>query len=131
MDESQTFRVERDHVSTGYNRVEGNRRASRNGRVSSSPTRNPTRYDSQNFSSLYATTLALLVHVPRHHMLHPSLGGLVGSHPYPQNCTTLSLIPTVNSNTVRSFYYARTTVRSPRKLNHGLTLCHHPINLTF
>jgi hypothetical protein len=38
------------------------------------------------------------------------------------NCTTLSLIPTVNGNTVRSFYYARTTVRSPRKLNHGLTL---------
>ena len=28
------------------------------------------------------------------------------------NCTTLSRIPTVNSNTVRGFYYARTTVRS-------------------
>ena len=47
------------------------------------------------------------------------------------NCTTLSLIPTVNGNAVRSFYYARTTVRSPRKLNHGLTRGQHPINLTF
>jgi hypothetical protein len=28
------------------------------------------------------------------------------------NCTALSLIPTVNGNTVRRFYYARTTVRS-------------------
>jgi hypothetical protein len=33
------------------------------------------------------------------------------------NCTTLSLIPTVNGNMVRSFFYARTTVRSPRKPN--------------
>jgi hypothetical protein len=33
-----------------------------------------------------------------------------------------SLIPTGAGNTVRSFHYARTTVRSPRKLNHGLTL---------
>jgi hypothetical protein len=33
---------------------------------------------------------------------------------------TLSLIPTVNGNTVRGFHYARTTVRSPKKLNHGL-----------
>jgi hypothetical protein len=31
-------------------------------------------------------------------------------------CTTPSLIPTVNGNTVRSFPYARTTVRSERKL---------------
>jgi hypothetical protein len=37
-------------------------------------------------------------------------------------CTALSLIPTCNGNTVRSFYYARTTVRSERKLNHCLTL---------
>jgi hypothetical protein len=37
----------RVHASTGYNRAEGNRRASRNGRVGSSPTRNPQRYDSQ------------------------------------------------------------------------------------
>jgi hypothetical protein len=35
------FRAVREHASTGYNRVEGNRRASRNGRVTSSPTRNP------------------------------------------------------------------------------------------
>ena len=28
------------------------------------------------------------------------------------NCTALSLIPTVTGNTARSFYYARTTVRS-------------------
>jgi hypothetical protein len=34
----------RVHVSTGYNRVEGNRRAPRNGRVSCSPTRNPLRF---------------------------------------------------------------------------------------
>jgi hypothetical protein len=38
------------------------------------------------------------------------------------NCITPSLIPTVNGNTVRGFHYARTTVRSPRKLDHGLTL---------
>ena len=38
------------------------------------------------------------------------------------NCTTLFLMPTVTGNTVRSFHYARTTVRSPRKLNHCLTL---------
>jgi hypothetical protein len=31
----------RVHASAGYSRGEGNRRASRNGRVSSSPTRNP------------------------------------------------------------------------------------------
>jgi hypothetical protein len=37
---------------------------------------------------------------------------------------------TVNGNTVRSFCYARTTVRSERKLDHCLTLC-HPINTTF
>jgi hypothetical protein len=36
------------YVSTGYNRVEGNRRASRNGRVSDLPTRNPSN-DSQMF----------------------------------------------------------------------------------
>ena len=36
------------------------------------------------------------------------------------NCTTLSLIPTVTGNMV--FYYARTTIRSPRKLYHSLTL---------
>ena len=35
------FRVERVHVSAGYNREEGNRRASRNGRVSLYPTRIP------------------------------------------------------------------------------------------
>ena len=34
----------------------------------------------------------------------------------------LSLIPTGTGSAVRGFYYARTTVRSPRKLNHGLTL---------
>jgi hypothetical protein len=32
----------RVHASTGYNRVDGNRRASRNGRVSSSPAQNPS-----------------------------------------------------------------------------------------
>jgi hypothetical protein len=32
------------------------------------------------------------------------------------NCTTLSLIL---ANTVRSFYYARRTVRSPRRLDHS------------
>jgi hypothetical protein len=36
----------RVHVSTGYNRVEVNRRASRNGRVSSSPSRTPYPSDS-------------------------------------------------------------------------------------
>jgi hypothetical protein len=41
------FRGVRVALGTGYNRVEGNRRASRNGRVSSSPTRNPYRYGSQ------------------------------------------------------------------------------------
>jgi hypothetical protein len=38
------------------------------------------------------------------------------------NCITPSLIPTVDGSSVRSFYCARTTVRSPRKLNHGLAL---------
>jgi hypothetical protein len=41
-----TFRVVSVHVSTGYNRAEGNRRASRNGRVSELPPENLT-YDSQ------------------------------------------------------------------------------------
>jgi hypothetical protein len=35
------MRVVRVHVSTGYNRVEGNRRASRNGRVSHLPPEIP------------------------------------------------------------------------------------------
>jgi hypothetical protein len=43
-------RVVRVRVSTGYTRVEGNRRASRNGRVSSSPTEIPT---IRLFPSLY------------------------------------------------------------------------------
>jgi hypothetical protein len=39
------------------------------------------------------------------------------------NCTALSLIPSVNGHTVRSFStYARTTVRSERKPNHCLAL---------
>jgi hypothetical protein len=37
-----SFRGVRVHVSTGYNRVEGNRRASRNGRVSDLPPELPT-----------------------------------------------------------------------------------------
>ena len=40
------------HVESGYSRVEGIRRASRDGRVSSSPTRNPYRHDSQLSPSL-------------------------------------------------------------------------------
>jgi hypothetical protein len=36
------FRVVRVHVSTGYSRVEGNRRASRNGRVSVLPPEGET-----------------------------------------------------------------------------------------
>jgi hypothetical protein len=52
---------------------------------------------------------------------HPTL--LVLSRRKPSkmgtNCTARSLIPTVAGNTVRGFYYARTTVRSPRKLNHS------------
>jgi hypothetical protein len=44
-------------------------------------------------------------------------------HPrWTPTCTALSLIPTVTGNTVRSFCYARATVRSPRKLNHCLTI---------
>jgi hypothetical protein len=46
------------------------------------------------------------------------------------NCTAPSRIPTVNGNTVRGFCYARTTARSPRKLNQRLTLL-HPINSIF
>jgi hypothetical protein len=41
MEKSQTFAFVRVHASTGYNRVEGNRRASRNGRSERSPPRNP------------------------------------------------------------------------------------------
>jgi hypothetical protein len=36
------YHVVRVHVSTGYNRVEGNRRVSRNGRVSDLPPEIPT-----------------------------------------------------------------------------------------
>jgi hypothetical protein len=56
--------VERTRAKTaggggGYNRVEGNRRASRNGRVSDlPPTRDPFRYDSQLFPPLYAARAA-------------------------------------------------------------------------
>jgi hypothetical protein len=42
----------RVHVSAGYTRVEGNRRASRNGRVSDLPPETPNVYDSQLFASL-------------------------------------------------------------------------------
>jgi hypothetical protein len=52
---------------TRYHRVEGNRRASRNGPVSDLPSRNPYRYKVDT------------------------------------NCTALSLMPTINGNTVRSF----------------------------
>jgi hypothetical protein len=41
--------VVRAPLGTGYHRVEGNRRASRNGPRERSPTRNPYRYDSQVF----------------------------------------------------------------------------------
>ena len=41
MDKSLNFCVVRVHVSTGYNRVERNRRASRNGRVSILPPEIP------------------------------------------------------------------------------------------
>jgi hypothetical protein len=57
-----SFRGVRVHVSTGYTRVEGNRRASRNSRVSSSPTRNPTRHDSQLSASMRGSES---VHSPR------------------------------------------------------------------
>ena len=43
-------------------------------------------------------------------------------NPSPSACFILSLMPTVTGNPVRSFYYARSTVRSPRKLDHSLTL---------
>jgi hypothetical protein len=47
------------------------------------------------------------------------------SHTTPLNgdCATLSLRYRKHK---RSFYYARTTIRSPRPLNHGLTLYEHP-----
>jgi hypothetical protein len=45
------FRCVRVHVSTGYNSVEGNRRASRNGLVSVLPPENP-HVTIRNFSSL-------------------------------------------------------------------------------
>jgi hypothetical protein len=38
------------------------------------------------------------------------------------SCTPLSLIPKGTGKTIRAFYYARTTDRSPRKLDHGLAL---------
>jgi hypothetical protein len=47
-------RAVRVHVSAGYNRVEGNRRASRNGRVSDLPPEIPTERFA-TFSSLYST----------------------------------------------------------------------------
>jgi hypothetical protein len=50
--QTPAYRGVRVALGTCYNTVEGNRRASRNGRVSSSPTRNPCRYDSHFFASL-------------------------------------------------------------------------------
>ena len=47
------FRVVRVHVIAGYNRVEGNRRASRTGLVSDLPPETPHVTDAQPFSSLY------------------------------------------------------------------------------
>ena len=47
MDESQTFRGVRVDVSMGYNRVEGDRRAWRNGRVSDLPPETPYTSNSQ------------------------------------------------------------------------------------
>jgi hypothetical protein len=55
--ETNPKRSRRVHVSTRYNRVEGNRRASRNGLVSDLPPENP-HLDSQLFVSLYATSSA-------------------------------------------------------------------------
>ena len=52
MDKSHSRGV-RVHASTGYNRVEGNRRASRNDRVSDLPIEIPHVNDSQLFVSLY------------------------------------------------------------------------------
>jgi hypothetical protein len=66
VDKSQTFRGVRVHVSTGYNPVEGNRRASRNGRVSDLPPETPHRHDSPLYrrctlcSRLYDSRLIFL-----------------------------------------------------------------------
>jgi hypothetical protein len=49
--------VVRVALDTVYNRVQGNRRASRNGRVSSSPTRNRSRHDSRLFDRLKCPNL--------------------------------------------------------------------------
>ena len=55
--------------------------------------------------------------LPLHTLRH--ISPLTSATKVDTKCTTPSLIPTVNGNTV---LYARTTVRSPRKLNHCLTL---------
>jgi hypothetical protein len=53
MDTTQTFAAYLYMRVTGYNRVEGNRRASRTGLVSDLPPETPHVTDAQPFSSLY------------------------------------------------------------------------------
>jgi hypothetical protein len=66
-------------------------------------------------ASIIVSSSTVVTPVP----LGPGCVGLCSSHPRPEtppelgtNCTTPSLIPTSTGNTVRSFCYARTTVRS-------------------
>jgi hypothetical protein len=56
-------RVVRVHVSTGYHRVEGNRRASRNGVVSGLPPEIP-QFRFATFAPLYATSHQASVRAP-------------------------------------------------------------------
>ena len=64
-------------------------------------------------AEVHARTAALQAEV------RPTQPHLAFALPHP---SVVSLIPPVNGHTVRSFSYARTTVRSERKLDHCLTL---------
>jgi hypothetical protein len=58
-----------------HNRVRGNRRAARNGGVSSSPTRNPTRYDSQPFIAVRCGGCPGIPVEPKRQYVPTSIGG--------------------------------------------------------
>jgi hypothetical protein len=86
----------------------------------------PTTKDGQPAFETYVADAFSPAHTPRSHRPTAAASApstsLTTPPQWDTDCTTRALIP-VTGNTVRSFYcYARTTVRSPRKLNHGLTL---------
>jgi hypothetical protein len=143
---------------TGYHRVQGNRRASRNGPVSDLPPEtltlrfatfaslygrggsrkiSPARGDARERTRQAASARRQILHaVLQRHQARQAGAQRGDGGPHEEGCACTpppSLTsqrqlhhavsePTVNGNTVRSCYYARTTVRSSRKLDHSFTL---------